>query len=592
MELTAAFLQQGLDKGERCVFFTGQELSKPELARLGALIPGMDGHRVRGRLMFCTAHLGPDAAGEIGALAAEAGSNGHAGLRVVAEMSRLLTLLRDPMAFPALCEDLDRRLARMRVTLLSQFREDLFPPELIFNVLKRHSVIVIGDEVFTNSAPVSTGDAPGPRLPAAAAPRRETPPEDLSPLLEALPFPVMAGYDHRWAMNDVFRRLVADPSLAGRDILGDLSGLAPDSGETRQYTLSDGRTFSFSCVRAARDSVLRLTVGRETAPGPAREAPPARAYHASLLEALPLGYLEIDGRGRVLTANARAASLLVCPRDCVAGRTYLDLVHPLDRGRVALWLAEDGGTPVEARLATRGRECWVRFHTAPSPRPDRRAVIWEDINDRKKSEVLQLLSQELVTMQDRLQFLSTRDALTGLFNRQYFEEEISRLKNPRFAPVSVLIIDVDGLKPVNDSFGHPQGDELLRTAARVLKKPFRDTDMVARIGGDEFAVILPHTSYELAKARREDILRAVHAHNLASEGLPLSLSIGVATADTDGPSLSETIKRADDDMYRCKLASNVYVPLTGREAAARRRGYVRLPGPAGDAVNREAPLPG
>jgi len=594
LELAAVFLKQGLEKGERCVFFTGHKTGEEALNRLGALIPEMNGHRSAGRLVLCATPLGPNAVTVLNLMAAEAKGEGYAGLRAAAEMTWLLDQVSGPEDFAALCEELDRGLGRGKVTLVSQFREDRFPPELIYNVLKRHSLIVIGQEVFTNSWPApAREEQEGPWCGAHAWPGGVHT-GDLAALLEPLPFPVMALAGRDRVVNRAFRRLLDDPSLAGVDIAEELSALAPGGGESRPYNLGDGRQFSFACVRAVHDPRLWLMVGKERAAS-ARAVATAESssYHESLLEALPLGYLEMDGAGHVIAANARVASLLSCSRELITGRAYLDLIHPLDRGRVALWLAGNGSEePVEVRLASGGRECWVRCHGAPSPRPDRRAVIWEDINDRKRSEVLQLLSQELVTLQDRLRFLSTRDALTGLFNRQYFEEEILRLKNPRFAPVSVLIIDVDGLKPVNDSFGHTRGDELLRAAAKVLKKPFRDTDMVARIGGDEFAVVLPQTSYELAKARRDDILRAVQAHNLATKELPLSLSIGVATAEAGGPSLSEAIKRADDDMYRFKVASNGYASRAERDGASIRQASLRGPRPAAGGPPCEVSIPG
>jgi PAS domain S-box-containing protein len=102
----------------------------------------------------------------------------------------------------------------------------------------------------------------------------------------------------------------------------------------------------------------------------------------------------------------------------------------------------------------------------------------EDITERKKAE-------------ERLRYMSTHDTLTGFYNRTFFEEELQRLATQRIVPVSVIMVDVDGLKEVNDTLGHAAGDKVLRQTASVLLSVFRAEDIVARIGGDEFVVILP-----------------------------------------------------------------------------------------------------
>jgi diguanylate cyclase (GGDEF)-like protein/PAS domain S-box-containing protein len=152
-------------------------------------------------------------------------------------------------------------------------------------------------------------------------------------------------------------------------------------------------------------------------------------------------------------------------------------------------------------------------------------------------------------MEQELQHLSTHDILTGLYNRNYFEVEMARIQLSRLFPVSIVVADVDNLKTVNDRYGHSAGDELLCKVAQQLRKSFRAEDIVARIGGDEFGVLLPETDEPAAQASVERLLM-----NLAKLDNPLlGLSIGLAISQ-EGSSLSDVMRLADDRMYQDKVA--------------------------------------
>lgn len=165
-------------------------------------------------------------------------------------------------------------------------------------------------------------------------------------------------------------------------------------------------------------------------------------------------------------------------------------------------------------------------------------IYGHDITQRKHSEA-------------KLHYLSMHDALTGLYNRNFFEEELARLEHSRHFPVSVMIADINGLKQINDRLGHSAGDELIRDAARLLKAAFRGEDVVARWGGDEFAVLLPDTDAAAVDHVLTRLKNRIEAENKQRGDAPLSLALGVATGNNDA-SLKDTLKNADQRMYEDK----------------------------------------
>mgnify|MGYP001078839818 CR=1 FL=1 len=151
----------------------------------------------------------------------------------------------------------------------------------------------------------------------------------------------------------------------------------------------------------------------------------------------------------------------------------------------------------------------------------------------------------------KIRYLNEHDQLTDLMNRRFFESEIKVLSESDQCPVSIIMIDVNGLKLINDSFGHHRGDELLIKVADILRKTCENKGHVSRIGGDEFVVMLPLYSYE----KTREIVNQIHyeCSRYQVSGLGISVSIGWATKVSPGEDLHEVLIKAEDFMYKEKL---------------------------------------
>lgn len=156
--------------------------------------------------------------------------------------------------------------------------------------------------------------------------------------------------------------------------------------------------------------------------------------------------------------------------------------------------------------------------------------------------------------QQKIQYLSYHDQLTGLYNRHFFEEELSRLDVERNLPFTIAMVDVNGLKLTNDAFGHGAGDMLLKKVAEVLKKECRTDDIISRIGGDEFVILLPKTSRQDA----ELVVRRIHKaiEHQGNANIVISISIGLETKESSDQEIKEIFAKAEDYMYRNKITES------------------------------------
>ena len=163
--------------------------------------------------------------------------------------------------------------------------------------------------------------------------------------------------------------------------------------------------------------------------------------------------------------------------------------------------------------------------------------VSRNIEERKRAE-------------ERIRFLSYHDQLTGLYNRRYYEELLPTIDVPDNYPLSLVMADVNGLKLANDTQGHQVGDAMLTAVADMLQKMCKQHDLVARIGGDEYVLLMPNTRADEVEQRISDVDTHLRNHSVGS--LRLSVSFGWATKDSTEKSLPEIFKEAEDMMYTRK----------------------------------------
>ncbi len=216
---------------------------------------------------------------------------------------------------------------------------------------------------------------------------------------------------------------------------------------------------------------------------------------------------------------------------------------------------------LENRVEERTRQLAETADALARSNRELRAALEEN---RQAHERLGQEMREREAMQEKLAYLSYHDPLTGLFNRRFFEEETERLDVPRNLPITLLMADVNGLKLINDSMGHLQGDAMLAETARIMREACRSDDLLARLGGDEFIVLLPHTDAAQAEAVIGRMQRLAAACRVGP--LRVSVSFGAGTKHHAGIPLQEVFNQAENTMYRNKLVESPVFRLEAVEA--------------------------
>ncbi|NRY59903.1 diguanylate cyclase (GGDEF)-like protein/putative nucleotidyltransferase with HDIG domain/PAS domain S-box-containing protein [Clostridium beijerinckii] len=257
----------------------------------------------------------------------------------------------------------------------------------------------------------------------------------------------------------------------------------------------------------------------------------------AIIKAIPDILFTFDSNGVFIDTEAKDENILMLPKEEFIGKAISE-VMPKEIAELAyknLKLVLETGKLHTFEYKLLGSYCEIRMVKCGE---DRVLAALRDMTVKKELE-------------ERLEYLCYNDQLTGLYNRRYYEEELKSLDVKENYPLTIVLGDVNGLKLINDSFGHVVGDELIKKSAQIIKNGCRSQDVVIRLGGDEFVILLPQTDTYEAEKIVENINNLAKKEKI--QGLDISISFGYETKCYEDEMIQEIFIKAEDYMYKRKL---------------------------------------
>ncbi|MEQ8175418.1 MAG: PAS domain S-box protein [Syntrophomonadaceae bacterium] len=263
----------------------------------------------------------------------------------------------------------------------------------------------------------------------------------------------------------------------------------------------------------------------------------------AIFDLVPCGIMLVDAHShKIKEINKLGQELFGASLEEIVGRECHQFICPAQKGACPI---TDLNKPVdreERSIITKSGETIAVLKSVSRITIGEAEYLLEsfiDITERKKAN-------------DALRYHSMHDQLTGIYNRNYYEEELRRLKSVPGVSLALTICDVDGLKIINDTMGHEQGDLLLKNVAGILSESFPRGAMIARIGGDEFAIIMTPCTEKSVEEYCITLRNKIEKAN-ENSNIKISVSIGFATGNTNESEIAALVKQADDNMYRDKM---------------------------------------
>jgi len=263
------------------------------------------------------------------------------------------------------------------------------------------------------------------------------------------------------------------------------------------------------------------------------------------------GVIATDVQGHVIIMNDSAQKLTGCTLKEALGKPLDEVFQVLDKETKNPITYQSKGILKDGKVTSLKEMILVSKKGLSTPIEENAAPIKDGEGKMNGIVVVFRDITSISEKQKRVEYLSYHDVLTGLYNRRYVEDALKRMETTRNLPFTVMVMDINGLKLTNDAFGHDLGDSLLRRAAQIMEKEAREEDILARIGGDEFVLLMPKTTAKEAEEMKMKLLQ--RAEKIMVGPVGVSMAVGYATKTMPSQNILEVQKAADNNMYRDKL---------------------------------------